>query len=32
MAIVEDHEREAAGAATNLARTVAAAVTPALTG
>jgi MFS family permease len=32
MAIVEDHEREAAAAATNLARTVAAAATPALTG
>lgn len=32
MAIVEDHEREAAAAATNLARTVAQAVTPALTG
>ena len=31
MAIVEDHEREAAGSATNLGRTVAAA-TPALTG
>jgi len=32
MAIVEDREREAAAAATNLARTVAQAVTPALTG
>jgi MFS family permease len=32
MAIVEDHEREAAAATTNLARTVAQAVTPALTG
>ncbi len=32
MAIVEDHEREAAAAATNLTRTVAQAVTPALTG
>ena len=32
MAIVEDHEREAAAATTNLMRTVAQAVTPALTG
>ena len=32
MAIVEDREREAAASATNLARTVAQAVTPALTG
>ena len=32
MAIVEDHEREAAATATNLARTAAQAVTPALTG
>jgi predicted MFS family arabinose efflux permease len=32
MAIVEDHEREAAAATTNLARTVAQAMTPALTG
>ncbi len=32
MAIVEDHERETAAATTNLARTVAQAVTPALTG
>lgn len=32
MAIVEDREREAAAAATNLTRTVAQAVTPALTG
>ncbi len=32
MALVEDQEREAAAAATNLARTVAQAVTPALTG
>jgi MFS family permease len=32
MAIVEDHEREAAAAMTNLARTVAQALTPALTG
>jgi MFS family permease len=32
MAIVEDHEREGAAAATNLTRTVAQAVTPALTG
>src|SRR5439155_3944099 len=32
MAIVEDHEREAAAATTNLARTVAQAVTPAHTG
>jgi MFS family permease len=32
MAIVADHEREAAAATTNLARTVAQALTPALTG
>jgi MFS family permease len=32
MAVVEDHEREAASSATNLARTVAQAVSPALTG
>ena len=32
MAIVEDHEREAAATTTNIARTVAQAVTPALTG
>ncbi|MBI2155322.1 MAG: MFS transporter [Candidatus Rokubacteria bacterium] len=32
MAVVEDHEREAAATATNLARTAAQAVTPALTG
>jgi MFS family permease len=32
MAIVEDHEREAAATTTNLARTAAQAVTPALTG
>jgi len=32
MALVEDHEREAAATTTNIARTVAQAVTPALTG
>jgi len=32
MAVVEDHEREAAASLTNLARTVAQAVTPAVTG
>ena len=32
MAVVEDTEREAAAAATNLARTVAQAVTPVMTG
>ena len=32
MAVVRDHEREAAASATNLARTLAQAVTPALTG
>jgi hypothetical protein len=32
MAVVQDHEREAAASATNLARTAAQAVTPALTG
>src|SRR5438552_14410649 len=32
MAVVEDHEREAAAAVTNIARTAAQAVTPALTG
>jgi predicted MFS family arabinose efflux permease len=32
MAIVADHEREAAATTTNVARTVAQAVTPALTG
>jgi MFS family permease len=32
MAVVEDHEREAAASATNLARTVAQAVSPTLTG
>jgi hypothetical protein len=32
MAVVADHEREAAASTTNLARTVAQAVTPALTG
>ncbi|OLE37751.1 MAG: hypothetical protein AUG00_07265 [Candidatus Rokubacteria bacterium 13_1_20CM_2_70_7] len=32
MAVVEDHEREAAASTTNLARTLAQAITPALTG